>query len=77
MTAGITLRRRGQMGLLGTLLCKENYLANYPLGPTRNTVISIVIRRTATAWAEGRRDGMTTGIERETMGISEATALRY
>jgi len=60
------------MGLLDTLLGRENYLADYPLGPTRNTVISIVIRQTATARAECRGDGMTTRIERETMGVSEA-----
>ena len=59
---------------LDSLLCKENCLADFPLGPTRNTVISITlfIHRTATARAEGRGDGMTRGIERETMGVSEA-----
>ena len=65
------------MGLLDSLLCKENYLADFPLGPTGNTVISVFIHRTATARAEGRGDGMTTGIERETMGYQKPEGGRH
>ena len=71
MTAGIALGRRSQMGLLDTILCRENYLGDCRQGPIPNAIISIVTYASHRSCG-GQGDGMTAGIERETMGVSDA-----
>ena len=62
VTAGIAPRRRSQMGLLDTILCRENYLGNYRQGPILNTIISTVTYASHRSCG-GQGDGMTAGIE--------------